>query len=381
MAYYNAHRAAQATQLIPKMMADGLGPSHSIVLIVLGSMMTYPIKGVHRNQNLIVDSCFPTIDRLAEKTGLSVSTVCRSLKGLIEKGYITTEKRPGTVLRGGQYKGAWEGNRYRLVAAVWDTVETTLKHGSPVTAAPATPSIVTPIRSAAEEAQLEAEIEADFAPPTPVPAPPVAKKEDSTAPILALLNSTFGVHETYGHDDAAQIMNSGVNKCIKLAGSAEKAFEVLTWICTDKSSAGIRIKTLQQAKKLGGFIGAAFEDWHGEYLAHVNDGFFAAYWGETCKVDSLSVSSTFDKSNMHLLVPFKKWLPKTLGDRLVSMIEVKDADDETGESLTLEVSLADDEQETDEGGPTSRPGILYSYPPEVDYDEREADYVEPAFAG
>ena len=73
-------------------------------------------------------NCFPSLQRLADLSGVTIRTVSRSVKSLQEKGYITIEKRQSDT-------GVNVSNLYTLnLEAINSGIDTPVKEKSKVVA-------------------------------------------------------------------------------------------------------------------------------------------------------------------------------------------------------------------------------------------------------
>ncbi len=274
MAWHNYKRVFQAIELFSQFETAApkdtrLGSNELLILIRLAAHMADK-DGFDGER--IADTCFPEIPTIAKECFMVRSTVVKSLKRLIEGGYISKSKMPGTKVRGGKYKGAWEKNRYRLDPVLWGSVGNI---GDPkVKTQLSQPSnqdreALTHARDPALDAAVLS-MDLDFAPisipkspPLPTAPQPVkpAKPTDHICGILDLLKTTFSAHETVLHPDVDKMIMFGVRDIISALGE-EKAVALLRWIILDDSQASIEIyNALCKSEKLGGYIKAHHREW------------------------------------------------------------------------------------------------------------------------
>jgi hypothetical protein len=263
MEYFNIRRLYQATFGLRM----GLSATEHRVLEVLArKMANKTIPGTLT----VKDTCFPSLERIADESLFKDRAVRYALDTLIERGIITKSHIPGRKLHKGKKRNKYENCRYHLVPEVWDAIATPFDKGPKGEFLADAVPVLSEQESAADQEFVDAlSATAPVAVATDAPKPTAASGK-TTMPGAAtadhlktigqihdLLKDKFGTHPTYTDNNAQRIMDDCVKVCVAKAGSAEGCLDVLWQAFTD---ATIREKVMQSGK-LGGYLKQSFEDW------------------------------------------------------------------------------------------------------------------------
>jgi len=253
--HFNARRLAQAVGMRDSIKSDGMGATEHRVLETLGRRMAHKSLSETLTE---IDTCYPSVNKLAEETLFSDRTVRNALSKLIDHGYITVSKIPGHKLRRSTNQRTWDANRYHLVPKRWDEIPTRFDKQSESSVQ----QVISPT-SAADRAVLDA-----------LDAPTATASTDEytdcdRSQLSEYLLDKFPDHPSFHGAAAKRIIRNCIDACVVVAeGDATLCIMVLMWAFGD---AEIR-SAVEKSLRIGGYIRGCFPDW----LRRFDDEYFAA---------------------------------------------------------------------------------------------------------
>jgi DNA-binding MarR family transcriptional regulator len=244
---HNAHRLYQAIHLRPYLLKADLGLYEHRVLEVLAVRMA---RRTNPGKLTVMDTCFPSLETIADEAICNERTVRRALDKLIDAGFLTKSKIPARKRHTSDARNKYESNRYHVVPEVWDQVESPFgKTAEESTATPATAKVAAPKASDSLDFEVK---NAEF------PSARVRKNQAAEVDkIAAYLKKHLGAHPTYQQADAKRIMDRCIEDYIEIAGSADYCLEVLRWKIGDDATKG----SLAKSTHLGGYLRGCFPRW------------------------------------------------------------------------------------------------------------------------
>jgi hypothetical protein len=255
----NWYRQFQAILLYQEMKKDGLKGVDHHLLMTLARYMALETKP---GTLTVVDTCFPSLQALADETGGDRKTVSRSIERMKNK-YIRTSKIPGW-----RYAKKYDGCRYHVITEKFDLIVVPENYLKPSSVSGAPKATKAPIPVSSPEV-LAADAAVCDSLDTPLPAPKdavtVSHTDEGAAAretVFAYLEEKFGEHRTMTDFRARTLMKGCIDTCLSLAGDPR------TVIATLQSLTEQQNEKLNAADRLGGYMGASFPNWLMAFREH-----------------------------------------------------------------------------------------------------------------